>query len=276
MAKLCFKFKVARRLGIAVYTPSPWNSLKEALKKWFLESFFDLVFITCLYIYEVLQSNISFGIFFSTFDDSFCTILAICILIMLLLFSIWAIWGLWKMSKEPYNESLKERFTVLFEELKSHTSFYPIIFIIRRMLTSVCLVQMHKYPFFASNLLVVMSIFNLSYLLDRKPYCTKTNNINEILNELCIYCCALIYSQFLNVGLPAFILNGFGWVYIGIVCLNIIGNFFYSASESFFNFCSSIKDFYQEWRASVKVNKAIANREKLIEAFPEAFGSCKN
>lgn len=79
---------------------------------------------------------------------------------------------------------------------------YTLYFVVRRLITALILVRLHKYAFFQITLLMALSMTQLAYLLGTRPLADRSGSHLEVMNELCIATCCLLLTNFLNVAAP--------------------------------------------------------------------------
>ena len=72
----------------------------------------------------------------------------------------------------------------------------------RRFVSVLVLVFMFEWPFFQSTLMMVMSTFNLAYLIGTKPMKTKFANFLIFFNELSIALFSHLMTTLLNLQIP--------------------------------------------------------------------------
>jgi hypothetical protein len=90
----------------------------------------------------------------------------------------------------------------LLEGLRTSTrprASFNVIFLIRRLVTSLVLVALDPLPFFAFIGLIWMSLIKLMYLVVSRPKLARKVNILDLNNEGCIYLFTICLGNLLNI-----------------------------------------------------------------------------
>jgi len=118
-------------------------------------------------------------------------------------------------------------------------AFFNVIFLFRRLITAIILINFSN-AFFQSHCLMLLSTINFIYLVKYKPKDTKSANLIEIMNELCVLICAHITNTLLDANMPGDFRFNLGYVFIGVaggsILLNIIVTLIESIKEIFLTY----------------------------------------
>ena len=104
---------------------------------------------------------------------------------------------------------------------QSLNQFY---FIRRRLISALVLVLLSEYPYFQISIMLLMSFYNLIYLITDKPLADQRENKIEIFNETCILLFGYMVATCLNEAIPQSLNDTIGFLLIGFTSTNIIIN----------------------------------------------------
>ena len=126
-----------------------------------------------------------------------------------------------RFSKKP---EVKEQFENFLEGLHGkniYSSQYNIIYLYRRFSTALCLCLVTQYPSIQIQSVMIMSLMTIGYISFFLPFIERQQNINAIINEICVVLCAYVIMIFMmsnNVKLS----DVMTIVFMTIVALNVI------------------------------------------------------
>ena len=168
-------------------------------------------------------------------------------------------------------DNTTNRYGIFYEgmSLKTKlTAIYNVIFMTRRLITALVLVLMYDFPFFQTQLLLVMSAMNVIYMVSFQPLSDKLQNRIEILNEVTILLCCYCLDMFLDIAIPLEGRDIIGWALMFFASLNIVINISIIVSSTFLGMYVS----YCKWELSGKhdafFKKRLANHKYLIDQLP--------
>lgn len=144
------------------------------------------------------------------------------------------------------------------------TANYNIIFLVRRLLTTVTLV-FWDVPFFQATFLLVISTINFIYTTVVNPFDTKKANIIECFNEFTILLSLYAANLFLDLRLPSVLKNKLGWFTIGCSVLNIGVNMAILVHSTLKNVRLSVQHKHNTYKAKLAIQKKYEERKFLIQ-----------
>ena len=220
--------KWARKLGQWAFMPSYWKSMKQALLKLLLESYFDICFCTLINVIalSIALKEGHLDKYFGSFSDALCTSITLFYMLVLVLFPAWGAVSIMRNFKKLETSTLKSRFGVSTEDLATtsvNQALFNIIFMARRFLNVAVLVFV-DWSFAQCQLLMIFSTASFIYRFTARPYKSQFQNRVELFNELTILLCSHICNQFLDIAIHLDTRDILGWVLIGLAVFNILVN----------------------------------------------------
>ena len=168
-------------------------------------------------------------------------------------------------------DNTRNRYGIFYEGMSLKTklnALYNVIFMTRRLITAVILVLMYDFPFFQTQLLLVMSTANVIYMISFKPLSDKTQNKIEILNEVTIMLCCHCLDCFLNTAIPLEARDLVGWALMAFASVNIAINIGIIISSTFIGMYDSFCKWQLKGKGDAFFNKKLKNHKYLIEQLP--------
>jgi hypothetical protein len=188
LAKKCYKYKYCRKLAMH----ADEINLTLELVKISNEAYIDFLLAAIMAVSAIMHDNSEFGLYFSSVPDFVSNVLTLLFLIYCLglpLFEFSMIrYGFRKRLIE--NESFKERFELFYEAFKKHDIYslqFGTFMKFRRMLVVFILLGIHRLPHIQSGLLASLSLANIAYLHNVKPYENALDNKIELFNEATVF-----------------------------------------------------------------------------------------
>ena len=165
---------------------------------------------------------------FENKSDLFSACFLIISMISLMCLPIYMLSKINKYFKTLDDDETREEYGYIYEDLatksKLQASFH-VVYILRRALFVVILFYLEKHSSLQLCFHMILTMFYIMYFAHIEPYEVRVANDWEIFNEVCImqvtYCLAMTTSPYLTPEDKYLV----GWVYIFIVCLNILVNF---------------------------------------------------
>jgi len=174
--------------------------------------------------------------FFESPLDATCSIITIIYAILSVVVPV----SLFLRIKRDYKnfkiKEVREKYSVIAEGLKYQQLsqvLYNLFFLMRRNFTVFVLVYLGERQFFQVSLFIVASIFNLSYLVGKKPFINPKQNKIEIMNEASILLVSYVMFQFINPAMDFDLRELFGTIFISIVLGNVLINLSLAVFETF-------------------------------------------
>ena len=113
--------KNARLVGIRVYCPSYLHDMTQASLKLFLESYFDLAICSLLNLMAFIEYNDEFSDFFSSFDDTLCSVFTIVYSILIFMTPLAAFYIIKTKLRFLHYRDTRSKFGVLYSDSKTST-----------------------------------------------------------------------------------------------------------------------------------------------------------
>lgn len=271
--KICTYFPTNRRFrNLGVFLRTQEFNLPAALTKLVLETYIDMVLASFLMIFSFLEDyrgEFLFSLHFSTFADGLnSTIGMIYIFVVLgLLFAVRS------KSKQIHQQRLinqkkaGEVAWVFFDGIRLDTldrASYNYFYLMRRFITAFVLIGMEKSPFFQCVFLLALSTINICYLVATRPLKDSSENKIELANEFTICFASHLLTYFLDVSISPKFIDYLGWIFMGILSVNIFFNLVVVVCSTF----DKIRKIYLRHKREKQINEREA---KLIKAKEEVL-----
>lgn len=102
--------------------------------------------------------------------------------------------------------------------------FYNFFFLLRRLLHCLLLTVSFDFAFLQCQGILALIFVNELYLLIVQPFKDPLMNFLEVLNEFCIYLCALFCLVFAGLVEDPHVFQDLGWAYIGVLGIQFAMN----------------------------------------------------
>ena len=149
----CASFKFARSIGMFFYEPNAGRKLFNNYLKFFMESYFDLSFgiiLNSLALYEAVVTN-EMTPFISGRDNIVCTVLTIIYVVALAVFPLYVYFKIRGNFGTLNHSETRAKIGFLYDGVKTKKgihAYYNVIFLFRRLLTSIILIFLISTPIF--------------------------------------------------------------------------------------------------------------------------------
>ena len=155
IATCCFKYNIARRIGIWAYEKCYYDHLEQQCCKLILESYFDVSICSFINLLAFMESRnaMEFYEFFRTYDDIMCSIIVLVHILLVILLPIFCHYIQKNACGTVYDfeEEKSPWLPIIQEDIRQDnlvSSLYTVIFLYRRLVTSIVLVFLVKTPLF--------------------------------------------------------------------------------------------------------------------------------
>lgn len=172
--------------------------------------------------------------------------MAILVTFSMIAFPFWIYYKIHFHFNELHKFKIKFHYGVFYDELnyeKFWCAQYNSAFLIRRILISALLVFGTKTILIQSQAILFMSVANLVFLINTRPYKTPFLNRYEIFNEWCIYSSNILIMSFVDRTHPKVFQDIVGWAMISVAALNISANLLIIVINTVYDLITTIKDY---------------------------------
>lgn len=124
----------------------------------------------------------------------------------------------------------KENIAILCSEIDKNPDsktkqLYPILFILRRVIMITLFLSFQKLQLIVLVIYMLLSLMNLSYMSNTKPFLTKRTNRFEVFNEATVYIVTVFYLMFLREDITNEFMHWNGLLIVNLKVINMAINF---------------------------------------------------
>ena len=250
--------RLFRQLGIWLGSDS--NKIMSPLLKLVMETYFDITLAV------FLQTHFTFSVSKNPAESmggSASNMVNICLNFFLLgvviVFPV-AMRSIIKASGQNTTKAIKIRaqFHIFIEGVvreKAGQSMFHFFFIARRLVSAAVLVFLDQFPYLQISVLMLLSCYNMVYLVAESPLNDKRENTIEAFNEMCILLFCYLVATSLNEANPQSLNNLLGFCLIALTSLNIVVNVCLVMTKTFSHLFGLLKNFNKNGKKMPKNNE---------------------